>query len=209
MEPHNSIGNVEEPERNPTIEVSLERITDKSDYRFDAFCKVYREAFGGAPYFETFKDEYLKGLWENHIDCIMIIASVNASLVGFGCAHPALSDLEPEIKDFMIAHAKELDIPLETTVYMSELGVSTSARRNGIGKKLILERMLQAEQQGFTHYSLRTAANGSNSFRLYMSLGAKVIEAIHDVSHSEIKSASKERVYLCGSLSTALRKASS
>lgn len=56
------------------------------------FIETYREAFGGPPYFEVYKDEdVLNEVWVPHLkDGLILVACEDDSVVGLICAIPLL-----------------------------------------------------------------------------------------------------------------------
>ena len=66
------------------------------------FIKVYKEAFGGPPYFEQYSDEEVREeIVLPHLrDGVVAYATDNDTLVGFGCALPF--DRSPEdVQEFL------------------------------------------------------------------------------------------------------------
>ena len=63
--------------------VSTSRMFDESE-----FIKVYKEAFGGPPYFEQYSDEEVREeiIFPHLRDGVVAYATDNDTLVGFGCA---------------------------------------------------------------------------------------------------------------------------
>lgn len=183
----------------------------------DKYCKgfieIYKEAFGGHPYYEVYTDsDVLKGVWLPHLaDGIIVLACENNSVIGFACAKPLLKS-EKEIQEFLRTEQLSGDFPVEfsDTWYFSELGVRASHRRRGIGTQLtgkLLARVLQFQCH---HYVVRTAAKASNSIRILKKIGSIELSGLHDVSESEQvqvhRSQSTARVYLYGRCEEALRK---
>ncbi len=186
--------------------LSFERVTNKNDPRLHEFSEVYREAFGGPPYFEKYTDSQLKEIWDGHIENVMILAMRNGRVVGFGCSHPVAGVREDDVRSFIEAHSDHNQLPVEKTVFMSDLGVLESVRGCGLGTKLILERLIEAEKDGYTHYAMRTAAINSNSERIYRSAGAKALSGVQQVGPGEVETESTERIFLYGETATAISR---
>lgn len=194
------------------IEYSAANVdTDRST--IEGFVRVYQEAFGGAPYFESYPtEEILADIWQPHMDDGIVVLAADAShVVGFGCAVP-LSKAPSDIQEH-IGGANEkgvADIDHERSWYMSELGVLETFRGNGIGYNLVKHRLriIKEKAGGDTQYVFRTAAEESNSIHLYKKIGAQLIPRSQDISESDQVtvngSQSTSRVYLFGDCEVAL-----
>lgn len=190
-------------------EITYRTITDVNDAAFAGFADVYIKAFAGPPYYETFTPDYIREhVWEPHIKngCI-VVAEADGKVVGVAGGYPLPEGLEPKIFDFLGPFEDWLPFPFEETIYMSELAVDEAWRHRGIATRLVLERMRWATENGCTHYTMRTAHEGSNSKPLYEKLGAQEVPGlIQDtrVHPGEPESASTFRIYLYGSLEAVL-----
>lgn len=179
----------------------------------EGFVSAYQQAFSGPPYFERYtREEVLAETWEPHLrDGMIVLATLDNVVVGFGCAMP-LEKSPADVQDFMaqsIANGS-YRADLKKAWYMSEVGVLEHYRGHGIGTALVKHRLLNIQHRGDTHYVLRTAAQGSNSIRIYERLGASTLPNLQDVSASDQVttngSQSTERVYLHGDCESALRQ---
>ena len=197
-----------------TIETTYLRATADAASRLKTgFIAVYQEAFGGAPYFEHYTEaEVAATVWEPHTTHgIVILALQHNQVIGLGCALPLLA-APTDIQEHLRASDAPggLALPWAHTWYMSELGVLEPFRRQGIGARLIRERLVRIGRVGGTHYVLRTAAAGSNSAGLYRRLGAIDIAQPQDVSSSDQvqtnQSHSTTRIYLAGRCTEALAR---
>ncbi len=178
--------------------IVLRQIQRVDDPAFAGFATVYKEAFGGPPYFETYTDEDIcSHVWEPHISECVIVAEA-PEVVGLSCCHAILAPTEPNIRDFLLT--QELPFDPHEGIYMSELAVRSEERRNGLGLALVQARFVWAKKRGFRFYLMRTAASGSNSARLYRRLGAKQTSFMQNVSGNDIVTASTERIFLWGEL---------
>jgi ribosomal protein S18 acetylase RimI-like enzyme len=181
-----------------------------TDSILKGFTACYKDAFGGAPYFETYTDnEVLRSVWLPHIEHgVTVFAFDGEAIIGFACALPMCYAPE-EIREFLRGKTQE-GIPLDllNAWYISEIGVATTHRGRGLGYALTREQLRRIRSRGGAQYALRTAANGSNSFKMYVNIGSTIIEGIQNVSTSEQVcvngSKSKERVYLYGSCDAAI-----
>jgi ribosomal protein S18 acetylase RimI-like enzyme len=186
------------------------RVSTEFDPASSEFTKLYCEAFAGPPYYETFTDDdVLTGVWNSHLragEYVLVTEVLNpedatSRLIGLVCGHGALSHVEPKIKEFLLGLERDglLPAPLEQTLFISELCVDPSARKKGLGTSLTIELLKHASADGYTHWMTRTAAEGSNSLRIFKGLGGTTFGPLHRVGES-IATASNERVYLCGDL---------
>lgn len=179
---------------------------DKELLYKDKFISLYKDAFGGAPYFESYEDAWVKeNVWDFHLKkgCI-ILAIHNNTVIGLGCAIPLFED--KKVFDFVSSFEK-LPFNVGTALYMSELAVSRLFRKSEthIGTELVKRRIIWASENGFNTYVMRTAAENSNSEGLYTKIiGAKkILGLIQNISENpeEIPSASNERIFLYGEVS--------
>ena len=181
----------------------------------NGFIEVYKEAFGGHPYYEVYTDlEVLEGVWLPHLAFgIIVLACEGESVVGFGCAMPLLKS-PSEVQEFLRTKQRSGDFPIEFSDawYISELGVRITHRRQGIGTQIIGQLLARILEYQCHYYCLRTAAKDSNSIRIFKRIGAIEIPGFQDVSDSEQvkvhKSQSTARVYLYGNCEEGLRKIS-
>lgn len=178
--------------------VTFRRIERADDAAFTGFAAVYKEAFGGPPYFETYTDEQIRsGVWEPHIPECVIVAE-KPEVVGLACCHAILAYTEPSIRSFLLT--QELPFDPREGIYMSELAVRTEERQQGLGEALIRARFRWAKKHGFRFYLLRTAASRSNSERLYVHLSAKRTAFTQNIAQDSIVTASTERIFLWGEI---------
>ncbi len=179
-------------------EIVFRRIEQVSDPAFAGFAAVYREAFGGPPYFEEYTDDGIRqDVWTPHIPECVIVAEA-PQVIGLACCHAILAPTEPSIRAFLLT--QELPFDPREGIYMSELAVLTEERQKGLGEALIRARFRWAKERGFRFYLLRTAASGSNSQRLYERLGAKRTAFTQDVSLDGVVTASTQRIFLWGEI---------
>lgn len=185
---------------------------DPADHLRNAFINVYKEAFGGHPYFETYTDEQvLNDTWSPHFaKGIIVLALDGENVVGLGCAKP-VSEAPPEDQSFLKACRENgwLTVHTDTMWYMSELAVLTNYRRKGIGYRLVCERLKRILALGGDHYSFRTASQGSNSAQLYTNIGAVKLPGVVDVSGTDqVKindSQSFQRIFFYGECASTIR----
>lgn len=179
-------------------DIGFRQIQNLEDAAFPGFAAVYREAFGGPPYFETYTDEDIwRNVWEPHLPECVIVAE-GPEVVGLACCHAILAPTEPSIRDFLLT--QDLSFDPQDGIYMSELAVLTDERRKGLGTALVRARFEWAKQKGFRFYLLRTAASGSNSQRMYERIGARRAPFTQSMASSDTVTASTERIFLWGEI---------
>lgn len=183
--------------------VTYHMISDQEDPARAGFVEVYKAAFAEAPYFEEYDNDWITtNVWNTHLSHILIVAKINDQIAGLGCAHPVLEEMST-VGTFLEEKERDgtkIPFPLETTIYMSELAVSGKFRKHGIGSKLIKLRHEKAKEIGFSHYCMRTAADGSNSRSIYESMGAQSLPFTQPVNDEGIDSQSESRIILYGEL---------
>jgi ribosomal protein S18 acetylase RimI-like enzyme len=171
------------------------------------FVDIYKQVFSEAPYFETYNDEWvIKNVWQQHlVNGFIVLALCGKEIIGLGCCIPLLkiSDDDPnvKVKNFLLGR-QDIPISLHLTCYMSEVAVLQKFRHAGLGRRLVQERFALAKEAGLSSYIMRTAASGSLSEKIYLSLGAQEAEVLQDVSDhaEEVNSSSKLRKFLYGRL---------
>lgn len=163
---------------------TIRRLYFSGDAARVSFIEAYKEVFSKPPYDEDYEtDDVQKGVLNAHLpnyahapekDQCVIIAEAGdpRRVVAFGCAHGALAPTEPSVREFLLSREDQLPFLLDRAVFMSELGTLADYRLLGLGKLLVLSRLVWAQEIGYTHYLMRTADEGSNSAQLYISLGS-------------------------------------
>lgn len=177
------------------------QIESADDLAYEGFSALFYDAFAGPPYFEKTPAAIIREIWEVHIPYYCGIAVHETDgVVGLACAAPALADIHPDVRSFLMAQ-KDPPFPPDEAIYHSEVAVRAEHRRHGLGRKLILLRLEWARQNGFRYFVMRTAQSGSNSERLYRRLGAEqapFVQDVTDVGSSGVVSSSTHRIYLWG-----------
>jgi histidine racemase len=140
---------------------------------------LYRECFGGPPYYEQFSDEEIKAIFSEYVrDGRLFIARDKGDIVGFGASLPLSSVSEI---DSIIAKTSNID--RSNCWYMADLGVKPEYRSNGIARKMVAERIAAAPEDATI--LMRTSINNIASQTLYRSQGFQQIEgAYQDVERT-------------------------
>jgi GNAT superfamily N-acetyltransferase len=183
----------------------LEAGIDCPAYMVEQFVPAYQSAFGGPPYFETYSEqEVLDDIWHEHLARgVIILALVDGSVAGFGCALPLTASPE-DVNVHLAPFIADGTLPkAETVWYMSELGVLPRYRYHGIGYRLVQERLRAVRHYGGSHFVMRTAAEGSNSLHLYQRAGAQLLPGAQVVGEPN-GSKSTSRIYLHGPCTDAI-----
>lgn len=180
-------------------------IVDHMDQHRNGFAELYKVAFSEAPYYESYTiDDVIRDVWDPHVlgsHCV-VVATLNGTVIGLGCAHAVVDEISP-LDAFLTEQERmghHVPFPAATTLYMSELAVDPSVRGNGLGSTLVEVRRRWGRENGFTHYCMRTAAEGSNSRSLYERMGARVAPFVQDVTGEAVVSESDRRIILYGKL---------
>ena len=176
--------------------------------------ETYRQAFAGAPYFEQFSEAEVRQIWREHLQgagCIIVAErdavegpSTPAEVVGLGCALPLMSPHAGGAGEFLLelrTREERVWTPAKT-MYISELASKNFVRGQGIGTHLTQELLKWGAAQGFADWVTRTAAQGSNSLRIFERAGGVQFGPRHDVTAEGVQTSSSQRVYLEGRLST-------
>jgi GNAT superfamily N-acetyltransferase len=173
------------------------------------FSQVYRDCFGGPPYFETYEDEWIvRNVYNKHLGHGCVAVALHGSeLVGLSCAEKMTDDAESSPYRYLMERRSDLPFPLETSCYISEVAVVEGMRRRGVGTDLLKVLCNWGLGRGLTHYTARTAAEGSNSLGIFKErLHANILEGEQDVegAEGEVVTASKKRIYVWGKLDSYL-----
>lgn len=178
----------------------------------NGFTTVYKEAFGGPPYFEQYTNEEVRAIWDKHRHHgRIILAKEGGKVIGLGCSVP-LSKAPEDVQDFLASCKEKGHLPDDFTPdsawYMSELAVLEEYRNRGIAYELVRHRLIDVSHGRSAFYVMRTASKESNSMHLYLRVGAKAIPELQDVSEidqvTENGSESTTRLYLFGDSASAL-----
>ncbi|QHU89321.1 GNAT family N-acetyltransferase [Candidatus Saccharibacteria bacterium oral taxon 955] len=182
--------------------------SDRSEGDVERFISLYKEAFGGPPYFEAYSNlEVLRGVWDPHIEHgVIVLAKENGdSVIGFCCAVP-VRNAPDDVRAFL-RDSQEIPVDSNQTWYISELGVALSHRNRGVAYAMTEMCLSEASNLGGVHYVMRTASEGSNSRHMFLrmgyleALGAQDVSAQAEKSHSQ----SSHRIWLYGRCSYALQ----
>lgn len=174
------------------------------------FIAMYQEAFAGSPYFETYTPEQvLEEVLLPHLrdGIVMAIQDLEkgGKLVGFGCALPfekSPNDVKEFLEGLHLSGHLDEDFEYQRAWYMSELGVLEEYQGLGAAYELVLQRMRSLDHLGADQYFMRTDAEKSNSYHMYVKIGSRRINVLQDITGSdqdvENHTRSLQRVYLWG-----------
>jgi GNAT superfamily N-acetyltransferase len=129
------------------------------------FCRVYRDCFGGPPYYEEYEDDWIiENVYNKHIGhgCVSV-ALRRGELVGLSCAERMIDDAHSSPYRYLVERSSDLEFSLDSACYIAEVAVVYSMRRRGIGTDLLKVLCNWGLARGLTHYTARTAAEGSHS----------------------------------------------
>lgn len=185
------------------LAISIRRIVDSSDPAIGGFIKLYQDAFAGPPYFEAYPYDYvLDHVVTPHLPHFLAVAEACGDVVGLACGHPFMADIHADARQFLLEQPQEA-VPFYpgAAVFFSELATASAVRKAGLGRRLTLAFYKWAYDNGFSHYTMRTAETGSNSRRMFERNGALLLPFVQDVSQGDIASRSERRVWLYGETS--------
>lgn len=132
---------------------------------------LYREAFGQEPYFETYTDEDVQGIFEGYVDHgLLFLAQDGEITVGFEAAL-SFSTL-PTIAEAL----SETNVDTSTASYMADLGVKQEYRRKGIADALV-QKHLSTVASGTTVVT-ETRADNLRAQNFYVSVGFTPLEGV-------------------------------
>lgn len=145
-----------------------------------AFISLYKEVFGGAPYFESFEDDEVREIIQKQ-NLFLLVKVKDQELLGFVAGIPlSCTGNKKQIWDL-------LDFPSEVN-YICELGVCSKYRGQGLGYKLIAAYIRAHEQskKKINSFALRTKkTNNEAAQNLYKKLGFRLLR--DDFSHLPIE----------------------
>ena len=167
--------------------------------------RCYKEIFAGAPYFENYdgKEDGIERDFNSFADDGILALAVAmpwaeceiGEVIGFSAG---IGIDKSEVREFLEENKDLLEVPMSSYIYMAELGVIESMRRMGLGKALIEARIREAKSNlkfVFTHFIMRTAKEGSNSARIYLRLGARLVQGLIQ-KKEDFGTQSTERIFL-------------
>lgn len=178
----------------------------------ESFIRVYKEAFEGKPYFESYSPAEAAEVLHSHLSGgVVAISREDGQMAGFGCAVP-LRNAPEDVQGYMREQADNHNLPADLTPdnawYMADMGILEVFRGRRLAYQLVGHRLAAARDKGGQYYFMRTAAEESNSRHLYLEIGAQQLAAEQDVSESEQvtanQSQSTRRIFLHGECGFAL-----
>jgi len=141
--------------------------------------KLYQDVFADPPYNELFTEQEVENLFGEYVESgKVVIARDQEKIIGFGAAIPL--NKRPELCSVLADY-----VDVDKAWYMSELGVDTDYRRNGIAKSLVEERLREIPANA--EVVMRTSVDNLASRALYESLGFELISGcIQNVSQERV-----------------------
>ncbi|MCB9680835.1 MAG: GNAT family N-acetyltransferase [Alphaproteobacteria bacterium] len=131
------------------------------------FVAAYRRIFADPPYEESFTEAEATAVYDrltSTSQAINLIAVLDGSVIGFGCAVPLTAD-------GVVARELHGLVPVRHTIYLVELGVDPPWRGRQLAKVLIRTRIKLIDKERYSHVVLRVPAGRAKTFDLYRSLG--------------------------------------
>ncbi len=190
--------------RQPCQDVQIYLIGQWSRMEKD-FARIYKECFGGPPYYEEYEDDWIiQNVYNKHLGhgCVAV-ALHRGELIGLSCAERMIDGTQSSPYRYLEQHRATLPFQIEKTCYISEVAVVEEMRRKGVGTDLLKVLCNWGMSKGLSHYTARTAAEGSNSMGIFQNrLHANILDGEQSVEafDGEVVTASKKRVYIWGTL---------
>ncbi len=157
--------------------------------------KLYQDVFSQPPYNEQFSEEEIVSIFQEYLKQgkLFIARNKTDGVIGFGATLPL--DIVPNVKII----AKDNGLRIKNAWYMAELGVMSTYRRLGLGKKLVIARLRAIQAQGGRMALMRTSVNNIVSQRLYTNLGFEVVEGMRqqvEQRRTDGKVVADERIFM-------------
>jgi ribosomal protein S18 acetylase RimI-like enzyme len=168
----------------------MEYIVVNSNLYREDFINLYQTCFKEPPYNENWSYETVAELWDDQkAGGIIVLCLTNNNVIGFATAYQASLKTTNDIDQFL-SEIKEQDklVPfdLETTIYVSELAVSSQYRRQGIAKLLIECLFAEFKKNEMIQYFMRADLTGAHSVPLFVKyFGGKQMDIIVTTTDTE------------------------
>jgi len=174
-------GKLEEGRDHP---YAIERVQslDKLGQALDdgGLSSLYQSVFGEPPYCEEFTDADVREYFEEYTnDGMLFVARGEGNVVGFSATLPITS--VPEVRDIVGEAIPNVD----TCQYVADLGVDQGYRREGIGKRMVMEALNQMPDG--IGVVMRTTESNIPSQNLHRALGFETVEGVYqDVEQARV-----------------------
>jgi ribosomal protein S18 acetylase RimI-like enzyme len=132
------------------------------------FVGAYQTVFAGAPYLERFTPDEVDGRWRrltglpHHLTLVAV--TPRDQVVGFAMGLPLRHQ-----RDVCTLLAGLVDV--DTTFYFGELGVLPEWRGQGLGRRLMRDRLKRLPRDRFPDVVLRVSASHASDLSLYEAMG--------------------------------------
>jgi len=154
-------------QRGPLRVLRMDDADDALRYRA-GFVGAYQTIFSGAPYHERFfpseAASVLRRAVETRDHIVLLVVKGRSSVVAFGIGVPLSS--RPDV-----ARSMQGLVPADHSFYLAELGVLDRYRGQGLGKRLVEERLKLIDRQKYSHVLLRTSLRRDGAMSIYEELG--------------------------------------
>jgi ribosomal protein S18 acetylase RimI-like enzyme len=165
---------------------------EEIDRFFPQFNKVYQEAFGGAPYFESFTEEEVYKIFQELVlskDSACLLLFQKHSLVGVAGGFNV--GLDEQISSLLKYNLEPLN-----AFYLAELAVSTGERNKGHGTMLTKKLVdYVKETTELKKILVRTQKRDSNAKNIFLRIGFQELPFIQKVETFERKNGSRVPVF--------------
>jgi hypothetical protein len=179
-----------------TLEVYRSLPDTMSDNEAQRFVGIYETEFGKEPYNERYRpgeieNDVLRPSRENGLVILGQATFEDGSqdIIGLACAVP-LEEAPDEVQEFTYANAGELDIIARgrSTWYFSELAVASEHQKDAAlhaGSALVRATLGHIDREGGTSFIMRSDADNSHSFRLFVRAGARILSAEQRIDNAQ------------------------
>ncbi|MFW5871605.1 MAG: GNAT family N-acetyltransferase [bacterium] len=168
------------------------------DHFFPQFKEVYQEAFGGAPYFESFTEEEVYKIFQELVlskDSACMLLLEEGGLIGFAGGFNV--SLDEQISSLVDQSLNPLN-----AFYLAELAVSADKRNKGYGA-MLTKKLIDyvKETTKLRKILVRTQKRNSNAKNIFLKIGFQELSVIQKVKTFERKNGNRvpvfqERVFL-------------
>lgn len=159
-------------QQNDNITISRVQTREQLDQLLDqGLAALYKDVFGGAPYFESFTTDEVKDIFREFLDKkgIVFVAADAGKPVAFVASVPLSTKFE------LAQIAQPYSVDASKTAYFAEDGVAAEYRRIGLSarmKKMLLDANKQA---GLPYMLLRTSAKNYAQINAVNKAGGHVL----------------------------------
>lgn len=157
------------------LHLNGENFTEQHKILLKSSILLYIKIFSEAPYFEDFEMEEVKNDFNNYLNngCILLAVDNNET-VGFLCW-----ENNKELEHLTRRNLENWGINNETDIYISELGVHSEFRKNGIAKNLMNKFMeINKDKNMYLRTGIKNNDHVINFYRSFNFITTDVTEDV-------------------------------